>query len=69
MKHVMMRFMFWLMLMKQVINSGEYQAVFPNFKHLYTKKMFREVATTPTEELIRILENAYFAVKGVDKIP
>jgi hypothetical protein len=31
--------------------------------------MFREVATTPTEELIRILENAYFAVKGVDKIP
>jgi len=43
--------------------------LFPNFKHLYTKKMFREVATTPTEELIRILENAYFAVKGVDEIP
>lgn len=42
--------------------------LFPNFKHLYTKKMFREVATTPVEELIRILENAYFAVKDVDEI-
>jgi len=37
--------------------------LFPNFRHLYTQKKYREVASTPTEEIIRILENAHFLVK------
>ncbi len=37
--------------------------LFPNFRHLYTRRMYREVAATPAEELARILENAYFLVK------
>lgn len=40
------------------------KSLFPNFRHLYTRRMFREVATTPTDELARILENAYFLVKN-----
>ncbi len=36
---------------------------FPNFRHLYTRKMYREVATTPLVELARILEQSYFEVK------
>lgn len=37
--------------------------LFPNFKHLYTRRMYREVATTPLEEITGILKNAYFKVK------
>lgn len=36
---------------------------FPNFRHLYTRKKYREVATTPLEELIKTLRNAHFLVK------
>jgi toprim domain protein len=39
--------------------------LFPNFKHLFTRKMYREVAATPDEEIKRILQNAYFLVKEV----
>lgn len=41
--------------------------LFPNFKHLYTRKMYREVATTPLDELKIILQKAYFIVKDVDE--
>ncbi|HHV64554.1 MAG TPA: hypothetical protein GXX46_05715 [Peptococcaceae bacterium] len=36
--------------------------LFPNFRHIYTRKMYGEVANTPSEELIRILQNAHFEV-------
>lgn len=36
---------------------------FPNVRHLYTHRMYREVATTPLNVLARILEGAYFTVK------
>lgn len=36
---------------------------FPNVRHLYTHRMYREVATTPLNVLVQILENAHFAVK------
>ncbi|RNC29613.1 MAG: Ribonuclease M5 [Candidatus Dichloromethanomonas elyunquensis] len=41
--------------------------LFPNFKHLYTKRMYREVASTPMEEICRILEGAHFLVKEQDE--
>jgi len=34
----------------------------PNAKHLYTRKMYREVATTPLEHLAKILNDAHFDV-------
>lgn len=37
--------------------------LFPNLKHLYTRKMYREVATTPLAEIKEILQNAHFNVK------
>ena len=36
---------------------------FPNVRHLYTHRMYREVATTPLNVLAQILEGAHFAVK------
>ena len=39
---------------------------FPNVRHLYTHRMYREVATTPLEVLAQILEGAHFAVKIPD---
>jgi len=37
--------------------------LFPSFRHLYTKKMYKEVASTPLEEIVRILNNAHFELK------
>ncbi len=37
--------------------------VFPNFRHLYTRKKYREVATTPIDELAKELHKAHFLVK------
>jgi toprim domain protein len=34
----------------------------PNAKHLYTRRMYREVARTPLEHLARILMDAHFEV-------
>ncbi|RXT08751.1 toprim domain-containing protein [Ammoniphilus sp. CFH 90114] len=34
----------------------------PNAKHLYTRRMYREVATTPLEHLAKILDDAHFSV-------
>ncbi|HEY8908735.1 MAG TPA: toprim domain-containing protein [Desulfosporosinus sp.] len=39
---------------------------FPNVRHLYTHRMYREVATTPLNVLAQILEGAHFAVKAPD---
>ena len=39
---------------------------FPNVRHLYTHRMYREVATTPLIVLAQILEGAHFAVKISD---
>ena len=39
---------------------------FPNVRHLYTQRMYREVATTPLSVLAQILEGAHFAVKVPD---
>lgn len=40
----------------------ELQRELPNARHLYTRKMFREVATTPLEHLARVLFDAHFEV-------
>lgn len=40
--------------------------LFPNFHHLYTRKIYREVAATPSDEIARILENAHFFVKEAE---
>lgn len=45
------------------------QQELPNAAHLYIKKMHKEVARTPTEELKRILENAHFDVQSDDLFP
>jgi toprim domain protein len=34
----------------------------PNAKHLYTRKMYREVACTPTPHLVKIFHEAHFEV-------
>jgi len=39
---------------------------FPNVRHLYTHRIYREVATTPLNVLARILEGAHFEVKLPD---
>ena len=39
---------------------------FPNVRHLYTHRMYREVATTPLHVLAQILEGAHFVVKIPD---
>ena len=36
---------------------------FPNVRHVYTHRMYREVATTPLNVLAQILEGAHFAVR------
>ena len=36
---------------------------FPNVRHVYTHRVYREVATTPLNVLAQILEGAHFAVK------
>lgn len=36
---------------------------FPKVHHLYTQKIYREVATTPPEYLAQILSKAHFTVK------
>lgn len=36
---------------------------FPQVHHLYTQKMYREVATTPPEYLAQILAKVHFVVK------
>ncbi|WP_025026885.1 toprim domain-containing protein [Caldalkalibacillus mannanilyticus] len=35
----------------------------PNAKHLYTRKVYREVARTPIEHLVKILSDANFETK------
>lgn len=35
----------------------------PNAKHLYTRRVYREVAHTPTEYLAKILHDAHFEVR------
>lgn len=34
----------------------------PNAKHLYTRKMYREVATTPMDHLAKVLADAHFEI-------
>lgn len=36
----------------------------PNAKHLYTRRMYREVQNTPAEYLAEMLLNAHFEVRG-----
>jgi toprim domain protein len=35
---------------------------FPNVRHIYTHRMYREVATTPLSVIAQILEGTHFAV-------
>ncbi|KLU58620.1 ribonuclease M5 [Peptococcaceae bacterium CEB3] len=42
---------------------------FPRIHHLYTQKMYREVAATPAEYLAQILAKAHFAVKDMPPPP
>jgi len=37
---------------------------FPNAHHLYTRKVYREVAATPLAHLAEVLANAHFNVKS-----
>lgn len=37
----------------------------PEVHHLYTHKMYRQIATTPVEVLSEILEHAHFTVKDI----
>jgi toprim domain protein len=37
--------------------------ILPSARHLYTKRVYREVADTPQDELARILHKAHFALK------
>ena len=39
--------------------------VLPNIHHLYTHRMYREVATTPLDVLAQVLEHAHFEVKDI----
>jgi toprim domain protein len=41
---------------------------FPNVHHLYTHRMYREVATTPWHVLAQILEGAHFVLKLPEEI-
>jgi toprim domain protein len=41
--------------------------LFPNFRHLYTRRMYKEVAATPRDEIIKILQKAHFLVKECDE--
>ncbi|MEA4902785.1 toprim domain-containing protein [Desulfitobacterium sp.] len=38
----------------------------PEVRHLYTHKMYREIATTPLDVLAEILEHAHFAVRDLE---
>ncbi|MCY0887285.1 MAG: toprim domain-containing protein [Alicyclobacillaceae bacterium] len=40
----------------------------PNARHLYTRRMYREVARTPLEYLLKILAEAHFAVAEPDGV-
>lgn len=37
----------------------------PNIHHLYTHRMYREVATTPLDVLAQVLDHAHFEVKEI----
>ncbi len=39
--------------------------IFPNARHMYTRRIYREVASTPLEEIYDILKNAHFDVKEI----
>jgi toprim domain protein len=39
---------------------------FVNVRHVYTHRMYREVATTPLHVLAQILDRAHFAVKSFE---
>ncbi|HEX6923437.1 MAG TPA: hypothetical protein VF149_06395, partial [Bacillales bacterium] len=41
----------------------------PNARHLYIRKMYKEVARTPDEELKKVLENAHFQVRDDEDWP
>ncbi|MEL1135240.1 toprim domain-containing protein [Desulfitobacterium sp. THU1] len=41
------------------------QQELPNIRHLYTQRMYREVATTPLEVLAQVLAHAHFEVKEI----
>ncbi|AGA69481.1 small primase-like protein with Toprim domain [Desulfitobacterium dichloroeliminans LMG P-21439] len=41
------------------------QQELPNIHHLYTHRMYREVATTPLEVLAQVLEHAHFEVREI----
>ncbi len=34
----------------------------PNARHLYTRKMYQEVARTPIDYLVKMLDNAHFTI-------
>lgn len=42
------------------------QQELPNANHLYIRKMHKEVARTPVEDLKRVLENAHFQIVDDD---
>lgn len=40
--------------------------ILPNAIHLYTRKMYKEIATTPEDHLLKILSDAHFLVKPLE---
>lgn len=47
---------------------NQLQQELPNAKQLYIKKMYKEVARTPDEELLRILEGAHIETREYSEI-
>lgn len=41
--------------------------ILPNARHLYTRKMYKEIATTPEEYLLKMLADAHFAVRSSEE--
>lgn len=41
----------------------ELRTILPNARHLYTRKMYKEIATTPEDYLTKILSEAHFEMK------
>jgi toprim domain protein len=47
---------------------NQLKQLLPNARHLYTRRMYREIARTPLEYLAKILFDAHFDVIEIDHI-
>lgn len=40
--------------------------ILPNARHLYTRKIYKEIATTPEDYLLKMFADAHFEVKSTE---